>query len=98
MKDLGDRMLFLGDDCTFSASASDLLPLRGGSSVFFSEDELGGMQGRYLGVFDFRNGKIELEHQLPEYTNLFWPPPYWVTSLEFSGLSRIIFILWIWKL
>lgn len=56
VKDLGDRMLFLGDDCTFSASDSDLLPLRGRSSVFFSDDELGGMQGRDLGVFDFRNG------------------------------------------
>ncbi|KAL0655342.1 hypothetical protein Bca4012_075926 [Brassica carinata] len=56
VKDLGDRMLFLGDDCTFSASASALFPLRGGSSVFFCEDELGGMQGRDLGVFVFRNG------------------------------------------
>ncbi|CAN7076494.1 unnamed protein product [Brassica oleracea var. botrytis] len=24
----------------------------------------------------------EMVHQHPEYTNLFWPPPYWVTSHE----------------
>lgn len=87
VKELGDIMLFLGDDCTFSASASDVLPLSGGSSVFFkgnvfNGEDLGEMQDRDLGVFDFRTGKIELVHKFPEYAKLFWPPPPWITSHE----------------
>ncbi|ESQ50811.1 hypothetical protein EUTSA_v10022716mg [Eutrema salsugineum] len=87
VKDMGDKMLFLGDDCTFTASASDVIPLCKGSSVFFNgnvfnEDNLGGLQDRDLGVFDFRTGKIDLVHKLPEYAKLFWPPPPWITSHE----------------
>ncbi|KFK40084.1 hypothetical protein AALP_AA3G328400 [Arabis alpina] len=87
VKDLGDKMLFLGDDCSFSASASDILPTRGANSVVFNgnvfnDDNLGAMQDRDLGVFDFRTGKIELVHKLPEYAELFWPPPRWITSHE----------------
>lgn len=87
VKDLGGKMLFLGDDCNFTASASDLLPSCGGSCVFFNgnvfnEDNLEAMQDRDLGVFDFRSGKIELVHKLPEYAKLFWPPPPWITSHE----------------
>lgn len=85
VKDLGGKMLFLGDDCNFTASASDLLPSCGGSCVFFTgnvfnEDNVDAMQDRDLGVFDFRSGKIELVHKLPEYAKLFWPPPPWITS------------------
>ncbi|KAL1188522.1 F-box protein SKIP23 [Cardamine amara subsp. amara] len=87
VKDLGDIMLFLGDDSAFSASASDILPLFGGSSVFFkgnvfNGEDLGEMQDPDLGVFDFRTGKIELVHKFPEYAKLFWPPPPWITSRE----------------
>lgn len=86
VKDLGGKMLFLGDDCNFTASASDLLPsCGGGSCVFFNgnvfnEDDVEAMQDRDLGVFDFRSGKIELVHKRPEYAKLFWPPPPWITT------------------
>ncbi|XP_010467454.1 PREDICTED: F-box protein SKIP23 [Camelina sativa] len=85
--DLEDKMLFLGDDSTFSASTSDILPLCGGSSVFFNGnvyngEDLGAMQDRDLGVFDFSSGKIELAQKIPEYAMLFWPPPPWITSHE----------------
>jgi hypothetical protein len=86
--ELGDKMLFLGDDCTFSASASEILPLCGGSSVVFNgnvfneDSSLGTMQGRDSGVFDFSTGKIEPLYKRPDYAKLFWPPPPWITSPE----------------
>uniref|UniRef100_A0A1J3EZL6 F-box protein SKIP23 n=1 Tax=Noccaea caerulescens TaxID=107243 RepID=A0A1J3EZL6_NOCCA len=86
--DLGDKMLFLGDDCTFSASASEILPHCGGSSVVFNgnvfneDNSLGTMQGRDSGVFDFSTGKIEPLYKRPDYAKLFWPPPPWITSPE----------------
>ncbi|XP_010548128.1 PREDICTED: F-box protein SKIP23-like isoform X2 [Tarenaya hassleriana] len=83
--DLGDRMLFLGDDCNFSASASDVLPLRRESSVLFNGnvfngEDYGTMQDRDVGVFEFRTGKIEPLRKRPELAKLFWPPPQWIAS------------------
>ncbi|CAE5985603.1 unnamed protein product [Arabidopsis arenosa] len=99
VEDLGDKMLFLGDDSTFSASASDILPTSDGSSVFFNGnvfngnvfngEDLGAMQDRDLGVFDLRTGKIELVQKLPEYAKLFWPPPPWITSHAVSSFETL---------
>ncbi|CAE5985645.1 unnamed protein product [Arabidopsis arenosa] len=94
VEDLGDKMFFLGDDSTFSASAADIIPLCAGtgSSVFFytHEESLFVMDDRNLGVFDFRSGKIELVNKLPEYAKLFWPPPPWITtSHEVSSFQSL---------
>ncbi|CAL9223262.1 unnamed protein product [Arabidopsis halleri] len=94
VENLGDKMFFLVDDSTFSASAADIIPLcvGTGSSVFFytHEECLGVMDDRNLGVFDFRSGKIELVNKLPEYAKLFWPPPPWITtSHEVSSFQSL---------
>ncbi|EFH60292.1 F-box family protein [Arabidopsis lyrata subsp. lyrata] len=94
VEDLGDKMFFLGDDSTFSASAADIIPLcvGTGSSVFFytHEESLFVMDDRNLAVFDIRSGKIELVNKLPEYAKLFWPPPPWITtSHEVSSFQSL---------
>lgn len=94
VEDLGDKMFFLGDDSTFSASTADIIPrcVGTGSFVFFytHEESLVVMDDRNLGVFDFRSGKTELVNKLPEYAKLFWPPPPWITtSHEVSGFQSL---------
>ncbi|PQP92968.1 F-box protein SKIP23 [Prunus yedoensis var. nudiflora] len=88
MKSLGDRVLFLGDDCTFSASASELSGCKG-NCIFFTdnffytsgEDE-GVFKGRDIGVFDLDDGSIAPLSDYPEYSKLFWPPPDWIAPTQ----------------
>ncbi|KAF2287950.1 hypothetical protein GH714_003427 [Hevea brasiliensis] len=95
VKSLGDRVLFLGDDSTFSAPASDLSGCKGNciffvDNFFYSRDECptggddGVLAGRDIGVFDLENGCIGPLGNYPELAKMFWPPPHWVTlaSLE----------------
>lgn len=91
VKSLDDRMLFLGDDCTFSASASDLSCCR--NCIFFTDnffysggEEDGVFKGRDIGVYDMENGSIAALTDYPEYSKLFWPPPDWIL-LPTSGVS-----------
>ncbi|KAL6214100.1 hypothetical protein ACLB2K_013538 [Fragaria x ananassa] len=98
MKSLGDRVLFLGDDCTFSASASELAGCKG-NCIFFmdnffytSGEEEGTYKGRDIGVFDLDSGAITPLSDSPEAAKLFWPPPEWVSrtsqvQTEFEGLA-----------
>ncbi|XP_048421220.1 F-box protein SKIP23 [Pyrus x bretschneideri] len=86
MKSLGDRVLFLGDDCTFSASASQLSGCKGNCILFTdnffymgSEEECV-FKARDIGVFDLDDGGIAPLSDYPEYSKLFWPPPDWVAS------------------
>lgn len=73
---LGDRVLFLGSLCSFSASASDLCVPKGNcviimDDIFTCESSLGYFfdldDGRPLPLFDY-----------PEYSKLFWPPSKWI--------------------
>ncbi|KAI5315166.1 PREDICTED: F-box [Prunus dulcis] len=88
LKSLGDRVLFLGDDCTFSASASELSGCKG-NCIFFTdnffytsgEDE-GVFKGRDIGVFDLDDGSIAPLSDYPEYSKLFWPPPDWIAPTQ----------------
>ena len=89
VKSLGDRVLFLGDNCTFSAPASVLSGCKG-NCIFFTSNfngncEEGGssdgvFRNREIGVFDLDNGSIKPLGDYPEYLKLFWPPPAWVAS------------------
>lgn len=93
---LGDRMLFLGDNCTFSASAAETFgdeKLRG-NCIFFTdqycnrEDE-GVLKARGVGFFDLESGSIAPVDSHVGYSKMFWPPPDWVyatTSIEVSFL------------
>uniref|UniRef100_A0A2P2QLI9 F-box protein SKIP23-like n=1 Tax=Rhizophora mucronata TaxID=61149 RepID=A0A2P2QLI9_RHIMU len=91
VKNLGDRVLFLGDDSTFSASASDF-PGCNGNCIFFvdnffysiEEYPSGGddavFRGRDIGLFQLESGCIGPIKNYAEYSKLFWPPPDWVSS------------------
>ncbi|XP_048233698.1 F-box protein SKIP23 isoform X1 [Ricinus communis] len=91
VKSLGDRVLFLGDDSTFSASVSDLSGCKGNciffvDNFFYSRDENlranggddGVLAGRDIGVFDLETGCIGPLGNYPEYAKMFWPPPHWL--------------------
>ncbi|KAI3717403.1 hypothetical protein L1987_68993 [Smallanthus sonchifolius] len=80
VKDLGDRMVFLGDNCGFSASALEF-PGCKGNCVFFTgqnrEDD-GLVKSRGVGVFDLESGSIGFIGNDSGYSKLFWPPPSWL--------------------
>ena len=91
VKSLRDQVLFLGDDCTFSASASELSGCK--NCIIFNDNffynggqEDGVFRGRDIGVYDLGNGRIARLADYPEYSKLFWPPPHWIT-LTTSGVS-----------
>ncbi|XVF45597.1 hypothetical protein PTKIN_Ptkin02bG0219000 [Pterospermum kingtungense] len=85
-KNLDDRVLFLGDDCTFSASAEDLSVCRGNCIIFadnyfYSHEAEDGTSERCdVGVFDLENGSIGPLWKFPQFSKLFWPPPRWISS------------------
>ncbi|XP_057494840.1 F-box protein SKIP23-like [Actinidia eriantha] len=93
---LGERMLFLGDNCTFSASASDF-PGCKGNCIFFTEryfysgrGQEGVLNGRGLGLFDLERGSIGSLTNYPDYSKTFWPPPSWVSSTMLEvGLNQL---------
>ncbi|KAK9064483.1 hypothetical protein SSX86_015865 [Deinandra increscens subsp. villosa] len=80
VKDLGDRMLFLGDNCGFSASSLEF-PGCKGNCVFFTgqnrEDD-GLIKSKGVGVFDLESGSIGAVCNDSGYSQLFWPPPRWL--------------------
>ncbi|KAJ6346252.1 hypothetical protein OIU78_008812 [Salix suchowensis] len=98
VKNLEDQVLFIGDDSTFSAPASDLSGCKGNclffeDNFFYSREEGddGSVIGRDTGVFELESGCIGHLRNFPDYSKLFWPPPDWVasTSLEISQFVRV---------
>ncbi|XP_030522739.1 F-box protein SKIP23 [Rhodamnia argentea] len=81
VKDLGDRVLFLGDDCTFSASAADLRPCKG-NCIFFADnwEVERALKSPEIGVYDMDSGIIGPLEDYAGYSELFWPPPDWIAS------------------
>ncbi|CAK9315389.1 unnamed protein product [Citrullus colocynthis] len=91
--DLGNTMLFLGENCSFSASASGLSGCKG-NCIFFTDgflcpsvDEDDVFKGSHIAIFDLEVGSISPLSDSPVYSRLFWPPPSWITSA--SGGSSI---------
>ncbi|RHN77156.1 putative F-box domain-containing protein [Medicago truncatula] len=78
---LGDRVLFLGNGCSFSASASDLCVSKG-NCVIFIDDAFLNFNGKNMQygncVFDLDQGKLSPLSDCPDYFNLFWPPAEWI--------------------
>ncbi|KAL2254918.1 UNVERIFIED_CONTAM: F-box protein SKIP23 [Sesamum indicum] len=103
LADLGDRLLFLGDNCTFSARASEISgdDKYRGNCIFFTDqycnrDDDGLWKSRGVGVFDLESGSIGPIGNHVGYSKMFWPPPDWVcstASIEVSsGFSRLPFL------
>jgi hypothetical protein len=79
LKNLGDRVLFLGNGCSFSASASDLCVSKG-NCVIFIDGAFLSSRNKQCGncVFHLDQGRLSSMSHYPEYFNLFWPPPDWI--------------------
>ncbi|PNX83573.1 F-box protein [Trifolium pratense] len=75
---LGDRVLFLGNRCSFSAS----IP-KGGNCVIFIDEAFLSFDKMHCGmcVFQLDNGRLSPLSDYPHYINLFWPPPDWIVKL-----------------
>lgn len=95
VRNLGDQVLFLGDDCSFSASAKNMCVSKGNCIVFadnffYLSGEEDGSFGCYdIGVFDMENNSIGPLSKYPEYAELFWPPPPWIFSKGSGARSQI---------
>ena len=85
-------MLFVGDDCTFSASYFDLSGCK--NCIFFTdnffyirsgEDDV--FKAHDIGVYHLESGSIVPLADYPEYSKLFWPPPKWISST--TSTSRV---------
>ncbi|TYH78168.1 hypothetical protein ES332_D04G206800v1 [Gossypium tomentosum] len=89
-KDLDDRVLFLGDGCTFSASIEDLSVCRGNCIIYVDNffyslgEEDGASEHCDVGVFDLESGSIGPLTKFPQFSELFWPPPHWISSTTAS--------------
>ncbi|AES69451.1 hypothetical protein MtrunA17_Chr3g0088841 [Medicago truncatula] len=80
---LGDRVLFLGNGCSFSASASDLCVSKGNCVIFIDDAILNfNFENILYGncIFDLVEGRVSPLCDCPEYFNLFWPPPDWIVK------------------
>ncbi|XP_054785710.1 F-box protein SKIP23 isoform X2 [Prosopis cineraria] len=78
LKSLGDRVLFLGDNCAFSSSASDLF-ISEGNCIIFRDDYFNDTaKENGLGVFELDGDRICPISDYPGYCRLFWPPPRWL--------------------
>ncbi|XP_059314449.1 F-box protein SKIP23 [Lycium ferocissimum] len=84
---LEDRMLFVGDNCTFSVLVSELDSRCKGNCILFAdqnfcstEDSGGLWKNHGIGVFSLENGSIGPVSSFRGYAELFWPPPPWICS------------------
>eukprot|EP00261_Vitis_vinifera_P009737 XP_002279526.2 PREDICTED: LOW QUALITY PROTEIN: F-box protein SKIP23-like [Vitis vinifera] len=86
IESLGDRLLFLGDDSSFSARASDFYGCKGNSicftniSFFSDAEEDDASRSGTIGVFDLDSGSIGPLSSYANYSKTIWPPPAWVSS------------------
>ncbi|MCH80276.1 F-box protein [Trifolium medium] len=78
---LGDKVLFLGECCSFSASVSDLCGFKG-DCVIFMETILQSLANSPPQAFILHLNEDQLSplSDYPEYANLFWPPPEWIVQ------------------
>lgn len=76
VKNLGDRVFILGNDCSFSVSGREFARCKGNCIYFTDEND--------IGVFcleDRSRGKII---DFPDYSHIFWPPPTWLRPNQCS--------------
>jgi hypothetical protein len=79
LTNLGDRVLILVEDCSFSVSASDLHIAHGNCVIFMNN-----VFHRFAYVppvaciLHLDEGRLSRLSNYPEYDNLFWPPPEWI--------------------
>ncbi|KAL4303576.1 hypothetical protein GQ457_10G024880 [Hibiscus cannabinus] len=79
MESLRDRIVFLSDRQAISAPASEFCWGKG--NLIFFHSTCFPTRG-HVCVFDLETGTASPLENCPAYSNLFWPPPQWVTSPE----------------
>jgi hypothetical protein len=104
LRTLGDRVLFVDHEFSFSASASDLHVAKG-NCIIFTRNSLYGrcddLQSA-MRIFHLNRDHVLRLSDYPDFIKLFWPPPKWILDLHNSGMfSYIIFDklcnLYLWK-
>jgi hypothetical protein len=70
LANLGDMVLFLGNQISFSASASDL-GFPNGNCVIFNAGDLSDYCE--MGIFQLDQGRVSPSCDNPDYLKLFWP-------------------------
>jgi hypothetical protein len=79
---LGDRVLFLGLVCSFSASASDLCVRKGNCVIFMDNIFKGCMYDPHVSrIFHLDQARVSPLSDYPEYFNLF-SPPEWIVKTQ----------------
>ncbi|KAK2440308.1 hypothetical protein QL285_011734 [Trifolium repens] len=79
---LGDRVLFLGLVCSFSASASDLCVPKGNCVIFMDNIFRGCLFDRHVSrIFHLDQARVSPLFDYPEYFNLFLPP-VWIVKTQ----------------
>eukprot|EP00261_Vitis_vinifera_P017245 XP_010646838.1 PREDICTED: F-box protein SKIP23-like [Vitis vinifera] len=81
VSDIGDRVLFVDDDRTFSLSSTDFPGFKG-NCVYFTEycfcEEDYDRPGFEAGIFDLEQRIARPLSAFPGYSKIFWPPPVWL--------------------
>ncbi|KAE8655608.1 F-box family protein, putative isoform 2 [Hibiscus syriacus] len=95
VKNLNDRVLFLGDDCSFFASVEDLNVCRGNiiifaDNFFYSLGDDESSDRCDVGVFGIEYGSIGPLQKFPQFSKLFWPPPRWTSTRLLDPSSATI--------
>lgn len=83
LTNIGDRVLFLGNGCSFSASAKDLC-VANGNCIIYTDDAFHDLNDTECGlsVFHLDQGRVSPLSDYPEYFKLLGPPPEWITELH----------------
>ncbi|MCH92769.1 F-box protein [Trifolium medium] len=81
LTNLGDRVLFLGECCSFTVSASDLCGSKGNCVILLDNliESWTKMRPETC-ILHLDEGRLSLLSDDPEYSNLFWPPPEWIVK------------------
>ncbi|PNX54847.1 F-box protein, partial [Trifolium pratense] len=81
---LGDRVLFVNQNCSFSASASDLHVANGSCIIYTSRSDFQNVDTieSRMRIFHLDNGRVSRLSRYPDYIKLFWPPPKWILELH----------------
>ena len=72
VKDLGDRVFVLGNDCSFSVSAREFSGCEGNCIYFTDKND--------IGVFYLENQRIGKKLDFKDRCHIFWPLPSWLSS------------------
>lgn len=92
LTNLGDRVLFLGEDCSFSASASELCVANGNCVIYSRDYAFHGLDSMESGMLDSMESGMRIFHLdqgrvsplsgYPDYFKLFWSPSEWIVGLQ----------------